>query len=738
MDTLCDPEPCVVESHFCEHLNANSAGVEVEVERHTESHHHHEYRNRIGNATASPGSPATTNGLSLSSPESSRGVSNDANPHNQDPWDIAGPAVVRKKNVWLELYGAHLHISDSPTAKTSRIVEMDTPGVRIAETQIGFDVETAPLTPPPSPTPQETQIPVPPAAPPAFSLFGRRCSSSTPGSPRRKTVVCVKLPGPAARGAWLEKLGHVVKVAGNAPGIRRRSSCDLYGTATSELSNNTSFLSSLGLRRRRSAKTFLGEEADAASSRPSSGGGILSRLFSTAEKDKLSKHSHIDAHSSRLSLDSEFEAILVNAEISEESVSNDSMVSSLQHLVFDWAAFTQREQIIDIYTQAFLPDCVGNKTAPTMDDFSRMCAIGSGSFSAVYKLRHHDSGRVCALKMVRKDRSSAAEVRALLALSHPFIVPLQGVVLDAETSTPTLEEMGHIGLLLPYLSGGELYKFVTRNYVSWERAGATEAVARFFASEITSALHHIHEKGFVYRDLKPENCVVNEAGHVILIDFGLCKKVRTGGMQPISNSSTERTDTFCGTPEYVSPELLKGNLVAAPTTDLWSLGCVLFFLLEGRALFQGVHPTHVYKAVLENPILLPNKLSEGSRSVLERLLQREPALRMQSCEVLMKAEFFEDVDWSALGEVAPPHRGLESRGRSMGSSRGGFPGSCVRSVSGFSWGGPEGSVGGGCFPGGEPGEAFADFSGHYLQSELSPVLQAHETMFPSSPLKIDV
>ncbi|NXU56613.1 KS6B2 kinase, partial [Turnix velox] len=193
-----------------------------------------------------------------------------------------------------------------------------------------------------------------------------------------------------------------------------------------------------------------------------------------------------------------------------------------------------------------------------------------------------------------------AERNILEAVKHPFIVDL---IYAFQTG-------GKLYLILECLSGGELF-------MQLEREGIfLEDTACFYLSEITLALGHLHSHGIIYRDLKPENIMLNSQGHIKLTDFGLCKEsIHDGAV----------THTFCGTIEYMAPEILvrSGHNRAV---DWWSLGALMYDMLTGSATFPLWQPPFTAEnrkktidKILKGKLVLPPYLTPDARDLLKKV-----------------------------------------------------------------------------------------------------------------------
>lgn len=209
----------------------------------------------------------------------------------------------------------------------------------------------------------------------------------------------------------------------------------------------------------------------------------------------------------------------------------------------------------------------------TIDAFELLKVIGKGSFGKVsngfdsangqvMQVRKRDTLRIYALKTIRKahivSRSEVthtlAERTVLAQVNNPFIVPLKF----------SFQSKEKLYLVLAFVNGGELFHHLQRE------GKFNETRSRFYAAELLLALEHLHGFNVVYRDLKPENILLDYTGHIALCDFGLCK---------LNMNDSETTNTFCGTPEYLAPELLSGHGYTK-CVDWWTLGVLLYEMVR--------------------------------------------------------------------------------------------------------------------------------------------------------------
>ncbi|CAB1329427.1 unnamed protein product [Coregonus sp. 'balchen'] len=196
-----------------------------------------------------------------------------------------------------------------------------------------------------------------------------------------------------------------------------------------------------------------------------------------------------------------------------------------------------------------------------------------------------------------------AERNVLLkSLKHPFLVGLH-------YSFQTAEKLYFV---LDYVNGGEIFFHLQRDRCFLEPR------ARFYAAEVASAIGYLHSLNIVYRDLKPENILLDSQGHVVLTDFGLCKE----GVEPETTTST-----FCGTPEYLAPEILRKEPYDR-TVDWWCLGAVLYEMIYSLPPFYSRDMSEMHDGVLHKPLPLPPGKSDAVCSLLQSLLQKDQHCRL--------------------------------------------------------------------------------------------------------------
>ncbi|KAG1140107.1 hypothetical protein G6F37_009998 [Rhizopus arrhizus] len=283
------------------------------------------------------------------------------------------------------------------------------------------------------------------------------------------------------------------------------------------------------------------------------------------------------------------------------------------------------------------------KSTPiTFDSFELLRVIGRGSFGKVYVVRKKDTNRIYAMKVLRKSRiisrsevtHTMAEKTVLARVRNPFIVPLKFA----------FQSPDKLYLVLAFINGGELF-----HHLQLEGKFSEER-SKFYTAELLSALECLHDLNVVYRDLKPENILIDYNGHIALCDFGLCK---------LNMSENERTNTFCGTPEYLAPELLIGQGYTK-TVDWWTLGVLLYEMMTGLPPFYDENTNEMYRKILQDELKFPEDVSPEAKSLLRGLLTRDPKERLgnNGSEEIKNHPFFASIDWRKLNQkkLQPPYK----------------------------------------------------------------------------------
>jgi len=282
------------------------------------------------------------------------------------------------------------------------------------------------------------------------------------------------------------------------------------------------------------------------------------------------------------------------------------------------------------------------------NDFQILKLIGKGTFGQVYQVRKKDTQRIYAMKVLSKKviiqkkeiQHTIGERNILVRTAtteSPFIVGLK-----FSFQTPT-----DLYLVTDFMSGGELFWHLQKE------GRFKEDRAKFYIAELILALKHLHDHDIVYRDLKPENILLDANGHIALCDFGLSKANLT---------QDDTTNTFCGTTEYLAPEVLLDEQGYTKMVDFWSLGVLVFEMCCGWSPFYAEDTQQMYKNIAFGKVRFPrDALSTEGRNFVKGLLNRNPKHRLgatRDAQELIEHPFFADVDWDALGKknLVPPFK----------------------------------------------------------------------------------
>uniref|UniRef100_A0A3B5LFR0 non-specific serine/threonine protein kinase n=1 Tax=Xiphophorus couchianus TaxID=32473 RepID=A0A3B5LFR0_9TELE len=267
----------------------------------------------------------------------------------------------------------------------------------------------------------------------------------------------------------------------------------------------------------------------------------------------------------------------------------------------------------------------------TMNDFDYLKLLGKGTFGKVILVREKASGTYYAMKILKKEviiakdevAHTLTESRVLKNTRHPFLTSLKY----------SFQTKDRLCFVMEYVNGGELFFHLSRERVF------SEDRTRFYGAEIVSALDYLHSAKIVYRDLKLENLMLDKDGHIKITDFGLCK-------EGITDTATMKT--FCGTPEYLAPEVLEDNDYGR-AVDWWGLGVVTYEMMCGRLPFYNQDHEKLFELILMEEIKFPRTLSADAKSLLSGLLIKDPNKRLgggpDDAKEIMRHSFFGTIDW---------------------------------------------------------------------------------------------
>ncbi|KAI4902236.1 hypothetical protein NFI96_010090 [Prochilodus magdalenae] len=267
--------------------------------------------------------------------------------------------------------------------------------------------------------------------------------------------------------------------------------------------------------------------------------------------------------------------------------------------------------------------------------------LGLGGFGRVELVTTLQHGKYFAMKKVSKklivEKRQGAHVifekKILQDIQCDFIVRLHAAFKDTR----------YIYMVMEFCSGGEIWTKLK------EVGRFEESIAVFITACVVEAFAYLHKKNIMYRDLKPENLMLDSKGYVKLVDFGFAKELRRG----------QKTYSFCGTPEYMAPEIIQnqGHDFAA---DFWSLGVLIFELLMGSPPFSSSEPQKIYAKILDGVMKFPLYMGEGARSLISKLCRPRPGQRLGNTKNGIKDvrhhRWFNSINWHKLrmGQIEAP------------------------------------------------------------------------------------
>ncbi|KAK0753399.1 camp-dependent protein kinase catalytic subunit [Schizothecium vesticola] len=268
----------------------------------------------------------------------------------------------------------------------------------------------------------------------------------------------------------------------------------------------------------------------------------------------------------------------------------------------------------------------------SLADFEILRTLGTGSFGRVHLVQSKHNSRFYAVKVLKKAQvvkmkqveHTNDERRMLGEVKHPFLITLWGTFQDAR----------NLYMVMDFVEGGELFSLLRKS------GRFPNPVAKFYAAEVTLALEYLHSRNIIYRDLKPENLLLDRHGHLKITDFGFAKRV------------PDKTWTLCGTPDYLAPEVVS-NKGYNKSVDWWSLGILIYEMLCGYTPFwDGGSPMKIYENILKGKIKYPAYIHPDAQDLLERLITADLTKRLGNLyggsQDVKNHSWFAEVTWDRL------------------------------------------------------------------------------------------
>ncbi|KAF2270176.1 Pkinase-domain-containing protein [Lojkania enalia] len=268
----------------------------------------------------------------------------------------------------------------------------------------------------------------------------------------------------------------------------------------------------------------------------------------------------------------------------------------------------------------------------TLGDFQIQRTLGTGSFGRVHLVQSKHNQRFYAIKVLKKAQvvkmkqveHTNDERRMLQQVKHPFLITLWG----------TFQDSKNLYMVMDFVEGGELFSLLRKSQ------RFPNPVAKFYAAEVTLALDYLHAQNIIYRDLKPENLLLDRHGHLKITDFGFAKEV------------PDITWTLCGTPDYLAPEVVASKGYNK-SVDWWSLGILIFEMLCGFTPFwDGGSPMKIYENILKGRVKYPPYIHPDAQDLLMKLITPDLTKRLGNLhggsKDVMNHPWFAEVTWERL------------------------------------------------------------------------------------------
>jgi len=271
----------------------------------------------------------------------------------------------------------------------------------------------------------------------------------------------------------------------------------------------------------------------------------------------------------------------------------------------------------------------------TLRNLKKHRVIGEGGFGKVWLSSYIKDGAPYALKEIEKRKLIQTnqvdnvfnEKNIMSSIKHPFLLSM----------VSSFQDEHYLYLLLELVPGGELFSLIYEKFTGG--LGSTSSI--FYSSCVVEAISHLHRRSICYRDLKPENVLIGADGYCTIVDMGFCKVVM------------DKTYTFCGTPEYVAPEII-ASVGHNKAVDYWAIGVLIYEMLVGKTPFyeEGAGQHDLFKRIVKGQYEIPNSVDDDAKDLIQKLLVRHQTKRLgNKCggsRCVKDHAWFKDVKWSCL------------------------------------------------------------------------------------------
>ncbi|KAF7731754.1 camp-dependent protein kinase catalytic subunit [Apophysomyces ossiformis] len=372
----------------------------------------------------------------------------------------------------------------------------------------------------------------------------------------------------------------------------------------------------------------------------SSTNGLISPPVSASVKPTASSNIESSDETTRMSLDNPERDHLMNTSSSHESLRANAARLPTTPILQQPPMPRREARPVSTYTAVFNDQDIisqrQNRPKLRLADFHMLRTLGTGSFGRVHLVQSRVNARYYAIKVLKKSEvirlkqveHTNNEKHILESVAHPFLVNMWG----------TFQDSVNLYMVMDYVPGGELFSVLRRSH------RFPDHVAKFYAAEVILAIEYLHSKDMIYRDLKPENLLLDAQGHIKITDFGFAKHV------------PDVTWTLCGTPDYLAlsnlaPEIIQSKAYGK-AVDWWSLGVLIYEMLAGCPPFYDDDHMKLYEKILEGKIRWPQYFDVQAKDLLKRLLARDLTKRYGNLkggsEDIKRHPWFHGVDFTRI------------------------------------------------------------------------------------------